>query len=159
MVPGVVDATGVWYVDAAGERIEDYGAYRLHAADEWDRSLSLGGRLADVHKPLASAGQIASQGRYGIMLRDDGGNMWRKDSKIGVEMRKHLEKLLARYGYAGVIPVHLEKGVYNFYVKDVELEEKDSQAAKRENQVAAVGSGQSSSGGGESSPFGGQARP
>ena len=108
---------GQWYKTASSERIEDYGAIVFTGEDEqgWMRSIS--GRISDVHKPLTSAVRMAVRGGMDFYLGQDGGYAVPRSSEIGWRMRAYFDKLLWKFGVSGLLPVYVENGVFNYYLK------------------------------------------
>ena len=104
---------GRFYRTASGEWIPDGGAWQFQGRDE---NGSLNGRLTGVHKVMCSAAEIACKGRQDFYLGHDGGYMIPFCSKIGQEMRKHLEKLVNWYGKKELIPLYLENNIFNIYL-------------------------------------------
>ena len=60
---------------------------------------------------------MSTNGGYDHYLGHDGGYCIPKESRIGREMRMKFSELLNWYGPQGLIPVYLENGVFNFYMK------------------------------------------
>ena len=106
---------GAVYKTASGELIKDEGGVKLVASDEFDEMRKLTGRVANIHKPLISQSQCAKAGQR-TYLDDTGGWMFSKDSKVGKEVSRVLQKE-ARKDKHGMMPIYEEKGVYNFYLK------------------------------------------
>ena len=53
------------------------------------------------------------------LLEADGGYVIPISSKVGKELREAYKKTQAKYGTHKLLPVWVENGVYNFYLKDV----------------------------------------
>ena len=117
MAKAGASSNGNSYKTASGEFIEDYGPCELAGEDEHGVLRSLPGRCSDVHKTLASASKIAVNGRMDHYLGFDGGYCVPRDSPVGRGLRAALESLVQKHGMKGLIPVYLEDGVYNFYLR------------------------------------------
>ena len=61
---------------------------------------------------------MASEGRQDAYLGHDGGYLFDCDSLIGRHMRKQLNKAFEDYGFDGTVPVHLERGIFNVYLRN-----------------------------------------
>ena len=77
--------------------------------------------MADVHKVLASASRVATTGGQNFYLTDQGGYSIPRDSAIGRELQHALDMSIRRHGPAGLIPIYMENGVYNFYVRQPQV--------------------------------------
>ena len=106
-------ANNMWYTTASGERVPDEGGCRMCGVDDYENERAINGRISDVHKVLLSMGQTSKRGMEG-WFRDDGGYLWHKNSAIGRSMRRHFNELVNKHGYAGLLPVRLERNVYVF---------------------------------------------
>ena len=58
-------------------------------------------------------------------LGSDGGYAIPRSSEIGWRMRAYFERMLAKFGVDGLLPVYVESGVYNYYLRrrDVSVKE------------------------------------
>ena len=121
MFSGGLQGNGDWYKTASGERIDDYGLAKFLGVDELGQSRTISGRVSDVHKILASGGRMATAGNQDFYIGADGGYGIPKDSWIGWEMRKHFDMLLNKYGTSALLPIYLENGVFNFYLKKTDI--------------------------------------
>jgi hypothetical protein len=74
----------------------------------------LQGRVAPVHKPLASAASVCDAGAD-VYLGSDGGYIISGEAKA--RLRKAFDKIVAEDGYLDLVPVYREDNVYNFYVQ------------------------------------------
>ena len=111
-------ATDIVYKFASGDTASDYGAGTTQGVDERGATRVLSGRYSEVHKILASGGVMAKDARQDRYLGHDGGYLFSCNSDIGKYMRASLQRAFDTYGYEGTIPVHLERGVYKFYVRN-----------------------------------------
>jgi len=100
---------------ASGEVIEDYGRAKLTSSDEYGLPRNLTGHLTAVHKPLVSAAEMSRC--LDCFTTSDGGVLLPKDGVIAKTMRKTLERLLRQHGREGVIDLHGEGNLYNFYLR------------------------------------------
>ena len=98
------------YKTASAEIVQDKGARVIKGEDSYGNKLALGGRVADVHKPLVAGSEIAKNAD--TVLWDDGGYIMPKGSKIAVEMRKCMAQLIHRYGDTSLTPLYIHNGVY-----------------------------------------------
>ncbi len=73
------------------------------------------GRLAEVHKSLASAARCASHGRNG-WIEKDGGYLVPDNSALSHKIKKMIAKEAAKADHA-MVPLYQEAGVYNFYLE------------------------------------------
>ena len=73
---------------------------------------------------LCSAAEIACKGRQDIYSGHDGGYMIPIYSKIGQEVRNHIEKLVNWYGKKELIPVYLENNIINLKMMRVPQKKK-----------------------------------
>ena len=81
--------------------------------------------VADVHKPLISAGQLLAKGHIAFM-DGDGGLIVPESTAFGKELRAAYEKLLAKHGTNGTVTLYQERGVYNYYLKMKDINPKGS---------------------------------
>ena len=98
------------YKTASAEIVQDKGARVIKGEDSYGNKLALGGRIADVHKPLIAGSEIAKNAD--TVLWDDGGYIMPKGSKIAVEMRKCMAQLIHRHGDTSLTPLYIHNGVY-----------------------------------------------
>ena len=86
-------------------------------SDSNGNKLALRGRVAKVHKVLASGVKVAE--RHDIWLGNDGGYIMPRHGPIAKEMRAHFEKVRLKYDEGDVTPVYQERGtfVFDFWVK------------------------------------------
>ncbi|CAK0791837.1 unnamed protein product [Prorocentrum cordatum] len=84
---------------------------------EDDARRCITGRGSDARKMSASALQVREKGRQLIWLSADEGHVVPKDSRVGKMLQKELDCLARRFGDDSPLPVHRERGVYNFYMK------------------------------------------
>ena len=89
----------------------------MTCADEHSKSRKIIGRRTDVHKVLASASQVCSNGDQLLWLTGDGGFVTPRSGKVRKEMEKRLVELRRQFGDETLLPVYQERGVYNFYMK------------------------------------------
>ena len=101
------------YKTASGEIIPDKGAKHPLGYDAFGNLRNLRGRVAPVRKPLVSASKVCGADND-IWLGSDGGYVIPKYGPIGVEMRKHFEHLVQKYGMQSLLPVYLHNEVFVF---------------------------------------------
>ena len=101
---------------ANGSYVPSLGNHRFRAVAEDGIPRTFTASVADVHKPLISAGQLLAKGHIAIM-DGDGGLIVPESTAFGKEMRAAYERLLAKYGTSGAITLYKERGVYNYYLK------------------------------------------
>ena len=96
--------------------------------DENNQSRKLSASVADVHKPLVSAGELSKM--HDSFLMEDGGFLIPRDSEIGRQMRIKLQELIIEHGDGELVKLYKEGGLYNFYVqlKEVSAIEKANAA-------------------------------
>ena len=111
------ESTGVPLVTASGERIADMGEIRLQGRDEYNQPRKIRGKVTQVHKVLAGAAQINRDGRQRTWLTDTGGYLLPKEGPIAKGVEKELQRLIRKHGSKSLLPLYVEKGVYNFYLK------------------------------------------
>ena len=110
-------STGVNMITASGEKIPDMGEIKLATVDENGVHRKIGGKVTQVHKVLASASRINRDGKQNAWLTADGGYLIPTTGPIAVGMEKELKKLMKQHGSETLLPLYVEKGVYNFYLK------------------------------------------
>ena len=101
---------------ASGEVVTASGRIIVKGGDEHGRQRRVKGRLADVHKTLVSAGEVAVQG-YDGWVGSDGGYLMPRTGKIAEGLRQEFARVVKRHGEADLLPLYLEQGVYNFYLR------------------------------------------
>jgi len=163
--------TGTTLVTASGERITDMGEIRLTTRDEYNQSRRISGKVTSVHKVLMSASCVNREGKQRAWLTDTGGYLIPRDGPIAKGMDKHLERLIEKYGAKSLLPLYVEKGVYNFYLKVDKSEaissvstvavgsSAGSPASKQISAVNTAVGGSSVGSPASKPPFGRQARP
>ena len=75
---------------------------------------------------------MATAGGQDFYLGADGGYGIPRDSWIGWEMRKHFDMLLKKYGSSMLLPIYLESGVFNFYLRKKDIMVKGKVESKEE---------------------------
>ena len=113
--PKGLTGNGNTYKTASGELVPDEGSIKVKAEDEFGTLRSLTGRVANVHKPLVSAGQAAGAGQCSYLSRT-GGWVFHEASPIGKKIEKLMETEAAKQ-YRKMMPVCREQGVDKFYLK------------------------------------------
>jgi hypothetical protein len=98
------------YKTASAEIVQDKGARVIKGEDSYGNRLKLGGRVADVHKPLIAGSEIAKNAD--TVLWGDGGYIMPKGGKIASEMRKCMAQLIKKYGDTSLTPLYIHNGVY-----------------------------------------------
>ena len=108
--------TKSFYKTANGERVQDKGAAVLTGQAETGQDLRISGRIASVHKVLASAAKLTQQCGMILVLDDHGGAMFPKTSRAGAAVSESYKKAMRSFPHDGT-PLHIEDGVYNFWVR------------------------------------------
>ena len=98
------------YKTASAEIVQDRGGRTVKGVDANSNRLKLGGRVADVHKPLIAGSQIAKNAD--TLLWDDGGYIMPKGGVIARKMRAYMAKLTQEHGVASLTPLYIHNGVY-----------------------------------------------
>ena len=106
--------TSMRFKTATGEKIDANYVKKVLAIDERGRKRRMHGRVAPVHKPLASAGSVCDAGAD-VYLGKEGGYI--VGGKFMENLRKAFDEIAAEEAYADLTPVYREDGVYNFYVQ------------------------------------------
>ena len=107
--------SGQSYKTASGEFVPDKGRVKISGGDENGHERSLTGRVAGVHKCLVSAAKVAQAGSSG-WLSKEGGYLIPASHPVHKKVEKLLEKAAAEHK-SQILPLYLERGVYNFYMK------------------------------------------
>ena len=94
--------------------IHDEGLGELRGTSEGGQGIRLRGRIAAVHKPLVSAARTMRN--HVAFLNADGGHIFRADSREGRQLAR-IARDLAAANPSSVIPLHVERGVYNMYME------------------------------------------
>eukprot|EP00959_Pyramimonas_sp_CCMP1952_P431797 9042963-Pyramimonas_sp.AAC.1 len=89
---------------------------------------------------------MATKGRQNFYMTSDGGWIIPKDSDIGREIDRLIERCVSWYGPDELIPLYLEDQVYNFYMQ------KEISATTVERKKEAVTGGSSSGNGSGRAP-------
>ena len=113
------------YSTADGSIVEDKGAGTLRGWDERGCERCMSGRLCDVRKILASAGKMAQNGGQDFYLGYDGGFIFSRTSPLGRELRRLINECYEMW-HRDTIPVYLERGVFNFYLRDAAIDTLDA---------------------------------
>ena len=108
---------------ASGEVIQGYGPAVLQGTDIRGQRRNLNGYVADVHKVLVSASKMHEKG-YSTWLGQGGGIILSVNDPVYQAMDRAFQEAKRRYGVRSAIPVYQEDGVYNFYLKDYEMEQR-----------------------------------
>ena len=108
--------------------VPSLGQHRFQAVAEDGIKRTFTAAIADVHKPLTSAGQILAKGHIAFM-DGDGGLIVPECTAFGKELRAAYEQLLAKHGTSGTVPLYKERGVYNYYLRMKEANPKGSTRA------------------------------
>ena len=99
---------------ASGEILLDEGHLLWLCFLQDGRKCRLRGHVADVHKPLISAGNVLDKGKVAI-LHSNGGSILSWNSPTGNLISRAMTKGTARYDE--LIKLYRESNIYNFYVK------------------------------------------
>ena len=89
----------------------------IKGSDEQGKPRRIKGKLAPVHKTLVSAGEVAIQG-YDGWVGSDGGYLMPRTGKIADGLRQEFARLVKKHGRTDLLPLYLENGVYNFYLRE-----------------------------------------
>ncbi len=105
------------YRTASAEEICDEGGRFVLGSDAHGNKLAINGRVANVHKVLASGVKVSE--RNDIWLGNDGGYIMPRHGPIAKEMRAHFEKVRLKYDEEDITPVYQERGtfVFDFWIK------------------------------------------
>jgi len=114
---GATKAVNSTYRTASGQMIDDFGPEVHRGTDEKEVHRVLRGRATEVHKNLVSA---AASCKYNdAYVWHGGGVLVPRDSPFAQAMRKRFDELCEQYGMDNHLVLYEEKGVYNFYLKEV----------------------------------------
>ena len=136
-----VSGNGVFYKTASGEQIEDKGQACFEGTDEYGIARRLKGRLTGVHKGLASASAMAEAGGQDFYLGSDGGFAVSRKSALGQELRKAVRDIVRRHGARSVLPIYVERGVFNFYLQKTKVEPVASDLHQKEDLTSCYPNG------------------
>ena len=103
------------FVVASGDTIANYGEAQLQVKDELGSVRKFRGSVTEVHKPLASAADLSKH--HDTFLSESGGVLIPKRSAVAQGLRTAYKNLVRRYGSHGIMPLHREGKLYNFYLK------------------------------------------
>ena len=106
---------------ASGEVVSGYGPGIIHGRDTTGMMRKLNGTIADVRKILVSAAAMHERG-YSSWLGPGGGDIIPLNHPISQELGEAYKKAVRKHGKEGIIPVHEENGVYNFYIEQQYIE-------------------------------------
>ena len=137
VVEGKAVSEGEPFVGAGGHQIRNFGKMKVVTSDENNQSRKLCASVADVHKPLVSAGELSKN--QDSFLMEDGGFLIPRGSEIGKQMRIKLQELIIQYGDKELVKLYKEGGLYNFYVQMKEIN-----AVESSSSGSAAGPSQSS---------------
>ena len=97
------------------EEIPDYGRVRVPSVDEKWLARGIAGNITEVHKPLASAAELAEH--HDTFVWRSGGALVPRDSPIARGMRAEFQRLVRQYGDDEVVNLYREGKLYNFYLQ------------------------------------------
>ena len=106
---------GDQYTTATGELVQDRGGLRVVAQDENGRMTRIQGRIAKLRKILCSGSKCAQAGQNG-WITNGGGYLIPDNSALSHKIKKLIDAEAAKSNHE-LIPLYLENGVYNFYIK------------------------------------------
>ena len=116
---GIVDDVSLEKVGtftvASGSEIPNYGRVRLSCRDEEGNPRKVSGSVTTVHKPLGSAGEFSAS--HDGWLWSDGGALIPRNHPVAVGLAKEYNRLVGIHGDEGILPLHKEGNLYNFYLK------------------------------------------
>ena len=130
-----------WYTTASGDEIPDMGQLMLTLEDvgsgDQTRLVKMIGNVTSVHKCLMSASKLCKDGKQEIWLNGkEGGVVFPSDGPIAEGLAREYDRLVELHGSSTLIPVYLEKGVYNVYFKLLEKEKwKQDESPIAEDQI------------------------
>ena len=130
-----------WYTTASGDEIPDMGQLMLTLEDvgsgDQTRLVKMIGNVTSVHKCLMSASKLCKDGKQEIWLNGkEGGVVFPSDGPIAEGLAREYDRLVELHGSSTLIPVYLEKGVYNVYFKLLEKEKwKQDESPIAEDQM------------------------
>ena len=107
------------YKTANAELVQDKGARVIKGEDSYGNRLKLGGRGADVHKPLIAGSEIAKNAD--TLLWGSGGYIMPKSGPIATELRSFMKKLLQKHGDSSLTPLTSINYINGVYVLDYYL--------------------------------------
>ena len=113
---GMLEKTS-WWLREVRCTIPNYGRVRLAVQDEQGLTRKLHGSVTDVHKPLASGSEMARHGD--TYLWDTGGVVIPRGSPVAQGLHKEYQRLVRAHGRRGVLSLHREGSLYNYYVKKI----------------------------------------
>ena len=118
------------------------GQLELTLEDEENRSLTMMTNVTSVHKCLLSASKLCTEGEpQEIWLNGTGGYVFPTNGPIAQGLALEYEKLVEMHGSSQVLPVYLDRGVYNVYFKMKKKAEcSTSRGKKRKSAAASAGS-------------------
>jgi hypothetical protein len=138
-VPGTVAGSSTFRT-ASGQLVPDEGQVKLMSQDELGHDRAMKGRIADLHKCFVSASSCAKAGSSGWLTKDGGYLIPRKHP-----VHKQIEDLLkkaATKSNSTLLPLYLEKGVYNFYLKVSKAEAVNALVMKSEDEIGKMSADQ-----------------
>ena len=133
--------TEIWYTTASGQEIPDMGQMELNLEDDEGRQLQMMSNVTSVHKCLVSASKLCIEGEQEIWLNSAGGFVLPTKGPIAKGLALEYERLVKIHGDREVLPVYLDRGVYNVYFKlKKKAEVSTSRGEKRKSTAASAGS-------------------
>ena len=134
--------TEIWYTTASGQEIPDMGQLELTLEDEENRSLTMMTNVTSVHKCLLSASKLCTEGEpQEIWLNGTGGYVFPANGPIAQGLALEYKRLVEMHGSSQVLPVYLDRGVYNVYFKmKKKAESSTSRGEKRKSTASSAGS-------------------
>ena len=125
------------FLVANGDEVPFFNRIQLHTVDESGNPRKIAGTVSEVHKPLASGGELARN--HDSFLWADGGALIPRWSPVAQEVRQAFLASCQKHGTEDLVKLYKEGNLYNFYLKR-------SGAPSQLNPVESQGS-QGSSGG------------
>ena len=106
---------------ASGEVIGTYGDGCIRGTDRHGIVRKVNGKISDVHKILVSASRMHKKG-FCTWMGPGGGDIIPLNDPVCQALGAAYDKAIKQYGDNGIIPLYEENGVYNFYLKEHELQ-------------------------------------
>ena len=108
--------SGNTYMAATGEVVDAGNRCVFTGCDEYNTQLKLKGERAPVHKILVSAGECTLKGND-TFLSENGSWIILRDTSVWREVRAAISKIAEKHQYAGMVPLYLERNVFNMYLR------------------------------------------
>ena len=99
---------------ASGEVVDDEGPFQFLGYSLNGQLFRLNGRLADIHKPLVSAGKVTENCM--IILKEHTGHVIPRTSNLAKKINEVIQNELEASPKQELLKLKKERGVYNFYL-------------------------------------------